>query len=704
MDGIIETNNGLAYDFGVAIAQGATNALAVMATKVITLTGSVYALMDAGRTADEMLRKNQLQLGGYANYLKAIDYFSQKVISGQSYFDVDNLLEGSKALSRAGLDFKQNFDLINKAAQGMGTDFANLSHIIQSGDYSALAEAGLITQKMATYMDRTTFTAQQGTRKVLALLKQADAKGLFKQNVATVEQTIMRLKEIYNSFMRSIIGDIKDPEGFWYNLRKIISEFADFFANRMDKIRKIGQAIGKFLTWTIRMVSGFVKYMYRFVQSIIGNTDNFFSNWQEKMLSFGLWLEILRVKIKDFFLEYEGVIFRVLKTYLMYKAVTMGGAWMITAWARGLAAARMYFGGLSFMVKRWKVQFLLMTRQFNSAFVASHRMGQIWKNTSILSVISNIAKAAWAWTAAMLANPITWIVAGVVALVAAVYLLWKYWNDIREYVNGVSDKTLLLITVFFPLVGLVMTMAKYWNEIKTIAQNVWQVIVNLSDALMSVASIIWKDVKGKFSAVFTWLKDVIGKIDGWFEKTFGDSYRKFKTIFIEPIKLAFSKIKEWISDAFDIDLGKGFNKIIDWTKELVKGTSTAADQLAKVAGRESFASSDAVSLKDTQKKEVLKLIREGKTDEEIRKIMDNGNFDLNLINEARKEVDSKKPLDKIPTPATRTKDKEVASVSQSNNFNLYISKDVDIDKVIRKVNETNNQALSTRQRQEGVVV
>lgn len=54
----------------------------------------------------------------------------------------------------------------------------------------------------------------------------------------------------------------------------------------------------------------------------------------------------------------------------------------------------------------------------------------------LIPAITAAAVAAWNFTAAMLANPITWIVIGVVAaiasLVAYVYLIWKYWDEIVD--------------------------------------------------------------------------------------------------------------------------------------------------------------------------------------------------------------------------------------------------------------------------------
>lgn len=52
--------------------------------------------------------------------------------------------------------------------------------------------------------------------------------------------------------------------------------------------------------------------------------------------------------------------------------------------------------------------------------------------------------AAWAFTAALLANPITWIVVGVAALAAGLYLLWKHWDTVKvtcvEFFNAFSAR------------------------------------------------------------------------------------------------------------------------------------------------------------------------------------------------------------------------------------------------------------------------
>ena len=58
---------------------------------------------------------------------------------------------------------------------------------------------------------------------------------------------------------------------------------------------------------------------------------------------------------------------------------------------------------------------------------------------AVIPAITAAATAMWGFTTALLANPITWIVIGVVAavagLVAGVYLVWKYWDEIVDWLN-----------------------------------------------------------------------------------------------------------------------------------------------------------------------------------------------------------------------------------------------------------------------------
>lgn len=679
--GITQDSNGLSYDFGVAIAQGAAGALATMAIQVATITGSIYALIDAGNASDNMLRKNQLAMGGYNNFLKSVDYFSEKVASGQSYFDVDNLMEGAKQLQHAGLDVKKNFDLINKSAQGIGSDFSALSTIIRNGDYSALAEAGLITDRMATNMQRTTFTQEQGTRRILALLKQADTKGLFEGNIATLAQTTMRIKQIYSNFMSAIIGDLKDPEGFWNILKKAMADFADFFAKRMDKIVKIGQFVGKILSFIVRSVSGFVRFMGKVIGKVLGNTDDFFSNWQEKMYSFSLWLEILRIKVAAFFEFWGPLVFKIWAVNSALNAVWMTGAGLNKTFRvmRILASGK---GGL------------LANISGSGTIAKLVRIGTII-NTMIIPGVIGWGTATWAALA-----PVILTVATLAAVAVSLGLLVYYWDDIRKYTNSVSDKMLLIISVISPLVGIVMIISKYWNETKTIVGNLVNIARNLLDILISVGTVIVNYLWGNLKKTFNWFKNILKSVDGWMTSTFGDAWLTIKSTFFDPIEKAFKFVKGLISDAFNFDLGDSFNKVIEWTKSFADKTADSASNMAKVAGRKSFAKQGS-TLAMNQKKEVLRLIAEGKNDEEIMKQMDNGNFDKGILTDARKEQASVEPIKKLEQRPAGTTNNNGGSSTQVNHYNIKVENATDVDKVVAAVEKSNKKKADIDNRRKG---
>lgn len=60
---------------------------------------------------------------------------------------------------------------------------------------------------------------------------------------------------------------------------------------------------------------------------------------------------------------------------------------------------------------------------------------------AILPTLGGVIAATWAWTAALLANPLMWIVAGILAAVGAIagaaYLVYKNWDDI---ISALTDR------------------------------------------------------------------------------------------------------------------------------------------------------------------------------------------------------------------------------------------------------------------------
>lgn len=59
--------------------------------------------------------------------------------------------------------------------------------------------------------------------------------------------------------------------------------------------------------------------------------------------------------------------------------------------------------------------------------------------------LPGLIASVWSFTAALLANPVTWIVVGIVALIAALYLLWQNWDAVTGFVTGKWNEFIIFI-------------------------------------------------------------------------------------------------------------------------------------------------------------------------------------------------------------------------------------------------------------------
>ncbi|QGQ97057.1 hypothetical protein EHS13_20280 [Paenibacillus psychroresistens] len=97
------------------------------------------------------------------------------------------------------------------------------------------------------------------------------------------------------------------------------------------------------------------------------------------------------------------------------------------------------------------------------------------------------AAAQWVLNAAVYANPITWIVIGIVAavalLVGGIILLVKYWDNVinamknawtwfHNLINKIPDLALVLTGPIAPMLLLI----KHWGAVKDFLTNSWQII------------------------------------------------------------------------------------------------------------------------------------------------------------------------------------------------------------------------------------
>jgi TP901 family phage tail tape measure protein len=66
--------------------------------------------------------------------------------------------------------------------------------------------------------------------------------------------------------------------------------------------------------------------------------------------------------------------------------------------------------------------------------------------TTAVTALPGLISSVWSFTAALLANPITWIVIGIVALIAVIILLWQNWDKVSAFISTTWNNVVAGVT------------------------------------------------------------------------------------------------------------------------------------------------------------------------------------------------------------------------------------------------------------------
>lgn len=138
--------------------------------------------------------------------------------------------------------------------------------------------------------------------------------------------------------------------------------------------------------------------------------------------------------------------------------------------------------------------FVIIIGVMGSAFAIAPKIIAVVNAVKAFSAAGGIATAVQnAWNASMLANPITWVVAGIAALIAIIILCVKHWEDIKE-------------------VG-----AAAWEHIKNAWNAAGDFFSGLWSGIKNLASTCWDGIKSVWNSVSNWFSDhIINPIANFF--------------------------------------------------------------------------------------------------------------------------------------------------------------------------------------------
>lgn len=118
--------------------------------------------------------------------------------------------------------------------------------------------------------------------------------------------------------------------------------------------------------------------------------------------------------------------------------------------------------------------------------------------------------AVWAFTAALLANPVTWVVVGIVALVAAIVWLVQNWDMVTAAITDIWGGFIGWITGVID--GFVGWWNGIWGAVGDFFTSIWQGIVSFVMTVLTEFGNFWRDIWQGIVDFLTPVFEVVGTI------------------------------------------------------------------------------------------------------------------------------------------------------------------------------------------------
>lgn len=334
------------YDFGIAIAQSTVNQVARLAGVTLSLASAFYALKSTATDYVNTLRENTFRFGGILSTMKAMEQAQDRLIKGQTLFSVDDQLRGMNQLMASGINIKKNLDWISKAAHASGQSLSQFSGAISNaiaGNMGQLVDMGLLTQRATRMFDKYAANTVMRQQAILNFVK--NHKGLMaaiRNDFYTIQDQMLRIKEIWKAFLQSILGKPNDPSSFYGQISHSMKLVADALARNLENIKRVGWMIGQVLGWVMKQIGHFVVWLGKTVKQAISYTwvavqkfrnwlvgesgkqvttvQGFLDHYVEYTRSLIVWLEFWKLKVIEIF-ETIGNAFKKVYNYIVDFAV-----------------------------------------------------------------------------------------------------------------------------------------------------------------------------------------------------------------------------------------------------------------------------------------------------------------------------------------------------------------------------------------------
>lgn len=142
-------------------------------------------------------------------------------------------------------------------------------------------------------------------------------------------------------------------------------------------------------------------------------------------------------------------------------------------------------------------------KNFVLSLVSMARQAVVTAATAMPGLIASV----WSFTAALLANPITWIIIGIVALIAALVLLWRNWDTVVNLLQGAWNSAVTGVANGFNRIREIFASGIQWIKEFITGSLTWfresgsKILTTFTEGIKSAISAPVEAVKGGLAKI-----------------------------------------------------------------------------------------------------------------------------------------------------------------------------------------------------------
>ncbi len=481
------------------------------------------AALTAGATKSTTAQMTSLFASGYGIYRKQFDQFGAQVI------------DGWEELSAAERDMKfgEYFSAgIASSVQAFKTDGANMSAAISNlGAAATSANVPFAEQLSILGQLQSTMSGSEAATKYRAFLgnaaKAADKLGLefldANDNLRSMPEILEELRGKYGDTIDALEEkEIKDAFGtdeavamikLLYpeidTLKGNINGMNDSLAGGMDKTTQMAKAIltgpaESFQLLNQRVSNATASVGKAFAPTMVfaaGVIGNFANGLADLMEQFPLLSNTIAIGVT---------------ALIGFKVASIAARFAYATFSDALIFGRKVMAALTLTNIKSNAVLAVSKVRMVAAVAATWALTGAQKAQAAGTAV--VTAAQWAWNAAMMAIPIGLVIAGIMALIAIVAVIIKYWEPISGFFAGLWD-------------GVKAVFASGWEFIKTVLSftplglimQAWEPLTEffggLWDGIKSVFAGALEFITGSVLAPINAVKETLG---GWWDSLFGD--------------------------------------------------------------------------------------------------------------------------------------------------------------------------------------